>query len=71
MVRPVFGIEPRPFAGDNSGGTRAASPHLHYNEFLSGGGVEKLERGAGISGAGGHWGLARGKRFRWKAKDGA
>jgi hypothetical protein len=69
-VRPVFGIEPRPFAGDNSGGTRAASPHLHYNEFLSRGVVEKLGRGTAISRANGQWGApGRGDKFRWKARD--
>jgi hypothetical protein len=58
----VFGVEPRPFARDNSGGTRAASPHLHYNEFLGWGVVEKLERGTAISGASGQWGGWLGER---------
>ena len=40
----MVGIEPRPFAGGNSGGTRAASPPLDYNRVLRRG--ELLEVGS-------------------------
>jgi hypothetical protein len=68
-VRPVFGIEPRPFAGDNSGGTRAASPHLHYNEFISWGVVENFSMALVYQVLVANGGWLGGRSSGWKARD--